>query len=364
MLSLETSFDIPNCVLDHLSQSFSSDDPAIPSSVPIHRNELMKIDGTGERKKQIKVVALNAARLFSECGDVNIVHAIATMTVDSLLIRQQLAPKERLSTEQFFKDLSEASSRLAENEEYEPVINCVKQFLSDCEGSDVSLDTAKKVVTSFLVGACQNGVPTDIRDTFIFGALAGTAFASAIGTFFQPAYLIALSCLITSIVACFKTDSMEEEAKKITRIGNYCALFSQMKNFLSNRPNYVGKTNVCVIAFDDLSDFMLKDSSVFSFFKFKCSSSQTPFHNAGGMCDFLLMDGSDGLAPTFKDYRSTEGRDMYGFYKEVFEHLNTARTVEDLLAVKDLLQNPTSPEMVSSIERKKRKLMEDSDATR
>lgn len=100
----------------------------------------------------------------------------------------------------------------------------------------------------------------------------------------------------------------------------------------------MGRHNVCLMAYDDLSDL-----SPTSFFRDEENDVRS-YQNQGAFCDFVSTTETLNGCPSFDNFTNQDtGRRVFGFYKDVFMRLYAARSVEELKSIKDSIQSRFVP---------------------
>ena len=121
---------------------------------------------------------------------------------------------------------------------------------------------------------------------------------------------VGFSNLFTSSQAFFLffSFSLKAELDGIPRgTLSYTSLFSQFRNQMLSRAELVGKNNVCMMFFDDLTD--LENQPTFWFFR-TLADNLASYKNKGAFCEFRYFPEIQTMAPVFEGME----RNLFSFF--------------------------------------------------
>ena len=358
-------YNIPENELEKVEYRFSIDNPKnkrLTDGAPIRYNELIEVKD-GKETYHIRLLAFNAPCLLAGnsgkefkhmpgivtahnmdrmiYNGMNIIHALANMTVDSYLTAKDFKYLAKKDSEEALKIASESFGKIVNADEYKPIVNAVQDFVSQYDLS-MTVDEAKAVIVACMIESKDAKTGSNVAKLLYWGSLGLSFFAGALGTVFPPAWAIIIPSLGLNIAASVKMDSSDKLVKSVIesmKVVNYADMFAQFKNLLLNRGEYVGKNNICVMAFDDMTD--LESKKTWRFVNTR-ADALSKYKNKGAFCDFIRVRGSDDLAPCIKDYRNESGQNIFLFYIDVFHRMNISESVEDFNSVQRVLKGKTS----------------------
>ena len=364
-MSLQSYRDLPQSVLDIVKYTFSVENPANNLAIdgtPLFCNELVDY-----AKGKIRVVALNAAcllcgsssRPFSfkkgavedetlgseSCTSMNIIHALLHMILDSFQEARKFGFEARKCSEEFAKKFDDDLKKFIGKEEYIPVVNSVKNFLSMVDHG-VTDDMAKNVMLSFMQESYLASHHSDVGKGLFWTGAVGVVASVIISCLFPPAAAISFpfeALILSGGMAMRASNKHAISAIEIGKCINYCIMLTRFKNLLLNRPEYVSRNNVLLLAYDDFSPVASK--KYYFSFAHSISDELKKYGNRGAMCDVVRFRGVDELAPCFGECISEEtGQNVFAFYKDVFHRISiSSDDPEQLQIIQDIIKGKPSP---------------------
>jgi len=357
-----TLSDIPQSELNTMLARFTSTSSADhrPPNAPFLYNNIARL----RSGRRVRIAAFNGASLLPEYGapdfessykpgsvtldtfaslsnsGQNIVHTIAFMTCDAFIAYMRFSGKSFEESKGLALNLI---NETVESSEYRPHVSVIRNFLSECGITYISNGTVKKVMACFMSLRREASDHSNNGKVLTASTILGGAGVGILTLLCPPCILLGLPFVATGYAAhkeFEQSDDYVRRAVELGKVGNYCMVLTQFRDSLLNSPDDVAQSNVCVIAFDDFSDFHSQEPS---FFQTKADVLQS-YHNWGGMCSFMRVPGASSAARPMGEYENEDGQKILDFYRDVFHRMSTARSVHELTDIRDVLKGCVPPE--------------------
>ena len=382
MIMLDKS-EIPEEELKKMRIRFSSLDPQNRFFITKRRIYYKEVIELAD-KRHIRLMAFNAPCLMLSGGPaqfgyekvtpgtfaqkvdngMNILHALAIMANDAFFLQKKIEEQSARSVAEEVEMAANACDELINSVRYNPIVATMRNFVSS-SGTSVTEDLVKSVIKSYIARSRDALFHSKCAKGCGWGAVAtsaaavGTAtgvtvgvvsaFGVSIATIAAPIAIpllvlvgpvVALSVL--SVKSSKTSDQIARSTIELMKAANYCSMFSQLTDMLSNRTNQFEKSNVCMMAFDDLQD--IENAPTRPLIRSLADVLKDPkYQNKGTLVDFIRVSekGSDEYAPAFSE-KNREGFDLFSFYAEIFYEMKHSPTIQKMSLIKGILEGSPS----------------------